>query len=184
MRSVPGTHTEAADPGAAIQAQVTIHQGHQRRQSRAAARTTAADAGSQPGGSHSGPASPRVLCDIRALSTSIPPPAGAVWKLAERGRQLDANLIHLPPRQHVDTHTEPDLDVLLLVLAGDGTLGATDGTLHLTGGILAWLPRGSTRSLTAGKDGLSYLTVHQRRPGMQIRSPRHVPPPQPSGSAQ
>ena len=154
MRSVPGTHTEAAGTG------------------------------SQASGNHSGPASPRVLCDIRAVSTRIPAPAGAVWKLAERGRQPGANLIHLSSRQHVGTHTEPDLDVLLPVLAGDGTLGATGGTLHLTIGILAWLPRGSARSLTAGKHGLSYLTVHQRRPGMQIRSPRHVPAPRPNGSAQ
>jgi quercetin dioxygenase-like cupin family protein len=146
--------------------------------------TEAADADGQASGNHSGPASPRVLCDIRAVSTRIPAPAGAVWKLAERGRQLDANLIRLSSRQHVGTHIEPDLDVLILVLAGDGTLGATDGTLHLTSGILAWLPRGSARSLTAGKDGLTYLTVHQRRPGMQIRSPHHVPAPPPSGSAQ
>jgi hypothetical protein len=40
--------------------------------------------------------------------------------------------------------------------------------LLLLPGELVWMPRGSTRSLTAGADGLAYLTVHQRRPGMQI----------------
>jgi hypothetical protein len=69
----------------------------------------------------------------------------------------------------VDTHTEPDLDVLLLVVTGHGVLGGPDGPHPLTEGTLLWLPRGSTRSVTTGKDGLSYLTVRKRRPGMQIR---------------
>ncbi|MGW5664140.1 hypothetical protein ACWEWG_29370 [Streptomyces sp. NPDC003758] len=112
---------------------------------------------------------PRLLCDIRALAGMTPESAGAVWKLAESGRQLDANLIRLPARQRVDTHTEPDLDVLLLVVTGDGVLGGPDGPRPLAEGTLLWLPHGSTRSVTAGEDGLSYLTVHKRRPGMQIR---------------
>jgi quercetin dioxygenase-like cupin family protein len=69
----------------------------------------------------------------------------------------------------VDTHAEPDLDVLLLVLAGDGTLAAAGEALRLASGTVLWLPRGSSRSLTAGDGGMSYLTVHRRRPGMQIR---------------
>jgi len=112
---------------------------------------------------------PRLLCDTRALSELAEAPTGALWKLAESGRQLDANLIHLPAGHRVDTHTEPDLDVLLLVLAGDGTLTTPPDSQHMSEGALLWLPHGSTRSLTAGEDGMSYLTVHRRRPGMQIR---------------
>lgn len=129
-----------------------------------------APAGSTPADDGSTAPVPRILYDLQALGTLLPAPAGALWRLEETGRQLDANVVHLPPRQRVGTHTEPDLDVLLLVLAGDGTLGTTDGPQHLVAGALTWLPRGSTRSLTAGADGLSYLTVHRRRPGMQIRS--------------
>jgi quercetin dioxygenase-like cupin family protein len=91
-----------------------------------------------------------------------------VWKLAEPGRQLDANVVHLPPGQHVGTHAEPDLDVLLLVVAGDGVLVTAGQARHLTSGALLWLPRGSVRGLSAGLDGMSYLTVHRRRPGMQV----------------
>ncbi|WP_425472181.1 AraC family ligand binding domain-containing protein [Streptomyces cyaneus] len=60
--------------------------------------------------------------------------------------------------------------MLLLVVAGEGTVTGADGIGHLSEGALLWLPRGSRRSLEAGDDGLSYLTVHQRRPGLQIRS--------------
>jgi quercetin dioxygenase-like cupin family protein len=70
----------------------------------------------------------------------------------------------------VDTHAEPELDVLMLVLAGDGTLTTAGGTLTLASGTLLWLPRGSRRSLAAADGGMSYLTVHRRRPGMQVRS--------------
>jgi quercetin dioxygenase-like cupin family protein len=116
------------------------------------------------------PAVPRILGNALAVTSHAGPPGGALWKLAEPGRQLDANLIHLPPGQRVDTHAEPDLDVLLLVLAGDGVLGSADETIQLTSGTMLWLPRGSSRSLAAGDHGMSYLTVHRRRPGMQIRS--------------
>lgn len=114
---------------------------------------------------------PRILCDTAALAAGADEAsAGALWRLAESGRQLDANVVHLPPGHHVDTHREPELDVLLLVLAGDGTLTAPDGPHPLPTGTLTWLPHGSTRSLAAGPAGLTYLTAHRRRPGMRIQS--------------
>lgn len=113
---------------------------------------------------------PRALCEVHAvLAGAACAPAGVVWKLAEAGRQLDANLLSLPADQVIDTHTEPDLDVLVLAIAGTGALATATGPLPLAAGSLIWLPRGSTRALSAGPTGLSYLTVHQRRPGMQIR---------------
>jgi quercetin dioxygenase-like cupin family protein len=114
---------------------------------------------------------PRVLCDARALADAPPVPAGVLWKLDEPGRQLDANVVRLAPGRSVAPHREPDLDVLLFVVVGSGVLGAGTGDepRRLTGGAVVWLPHGSTRSLTAGADGLAYLTVHRRRPGMRIR---------------
>ncbi|MFE7570550.1 hypothetical protein ACFU76_26875 [Streptomyces sp. NPDC057539] len=112
---------------------------------------------------------PQVLCDVHQLTGLVPTPAGVLWKLAEGGRQLDANLVHLPPRQGVETHAETELDVLLLVVAGTGTLGGAEGPEPLTAGALIWLPRGCVRSITAHAEGLSYLTVHLRRPGIRIR---------------
>lgn len=112
---------------------------------------------------------PRLLCDVQALAALQDAPAGAVWRLAESGRQLDANLVHLPAGEGVRTHAEPDLDVLLLVVAGHGTMDTAEGPMTLAGGALCWLPHGSTRSVSAGAEGLTYVTVHRRRPGMQIR---------------
>ncbi|MET7637830.1 hypothetical protein [Streptomyces sp. NPDC005438] len=118
---------------------------------------------------------PRVVCDTTSLTEDTSTPSGALWRLAEPGRQLDANVVRVPPGGGVDAHVEGDLDVLLLVVAGDGTLGTAEGARSLTPGSLLWLPRGASRSLVAGGEGLCYLTVHRRRPGMWIQSRPDVP---------
>jgi quercetin dioxygenase-like cupin family protein len=110
----------------------------------------------------------RVLADVHELVDDSRVPSGARWTLAEPGRQLDANLVHLPAGQRVETHTEPDLDVVLVVVAGGGTVGTPEGEQTLADGNVVWLPHGSTRNISAGDSGLSYLTIHRRRPGLQI----------------
>jgi quercetin dioxygenase-like cupin family protein len=114
----------------------------------------------------------RVLCDARALAESPPLPGGVLWKLADSGRQLDANVVRLAPGDRITAHTETQLDVMLLVVSGDGVLGTgtADESQPLTEGTLAWLPHGAQRSITAGEAGLTYVTVHQRRPGMRINT--------------
>lgn len=112
----------------------------------------------------------RVLADVHELVGDALVPSGARWTLAEPGRQLDANFVHLPAGRHVGSHLEPDLDVVLVVVAGGGIVGTPDGEQVIADGNVVWLPRGSSRNLTAGDRGLSYLTVHRRRQGLQIRS--------------
>ncbi|MGW1155366.1 hypothetical protein ACWD45_29300 [Streptomyces rubiginosohelvolus] len=116
-------------------------------------------------------AAPRVLARIAGLlAAAAPDERGALWHLAEPGRELDANLVRLPPGAEVGEHQEDVLDVLLVVLAGAGSVGAGDGqVLDLAAGAVLWLPRTSRRALTAGPDGLTYLTVHRRRPGLAIK---------------
>ncbi len=96
---------------------------------------------------------------------------GAVWKLQEEQRDLDSNIIALPPEGTIDAHTGPDLDVLIHVLAGSGQLATELETLELTPGALVWLPRRSRRQFTAGPEGLRYLTVHQRRQALVLDAP-------------
>lgn len=115
---------------------------------------------------------PSLLADLDwCLAQAAEDQRGALWRLAEPGRQLDANLVRLPPGTTVNVHTERDVDVLLLPIAGHGTLHADDGPIALSTHALTWLPRGSTRSITAGSDGLAYLTVHQARTGLRIQLP-------------
>lgn len=111
---------------------------------------------------------PRILADSRALAGAEPEARGAVWRLDETQRHLDANVIALPPGGRIDEHVGPAEDVLLHVVAGSGTLRSGDAELELATGAILWLPRRSRREVTAGSDGLRYLSVHRRKPGLQI----------------
>jgi quercetin dioxygenase-like cupin family protein len=117
-------------------------------------------------------ATTRLLADLDwCLAQASEQERGALWRLAEPERQLDANLIRLPPNAEVAAHTEPDVDVLLLAVDGHGTLHTDTGPVALATHALTWLPRGTTRSITAGPAGLAYLTVHRARTGLRIKLP-------------
>ncbi|MEW2527422.1 hypothetical protein [Streptomyces sp. NPDC047071] len=117
----------------------------------------------------SAPEKPRLLVSFdQYLPYVSSEQTGALWKLAEGQRQLDANLIRLPPSGGVAAHVEHSLDVLLVVVAGDGRLDGDTEQLALAAGSVAWLPRSSRRGLSAGAHGLVYLTVHARRPGLSV----------------
>jgi quercetin dioxygenase-like cupin family protein len=112
---------------------------------------------------------PRILGDTAALIAGSEPDAtGAIWKLPMAQRDLDSNVIQLPAGARIEAHAGPELDVLLVVLAGAGTLETAVDTLEIVAGELVWLPRRSRRGFVAGRDGLTYLTVHQRKPGLGL----------------
>lgn len=121
-----------------------------------------------------GPAEPvpRLLINTdRAAQTAGSDAVGAIWKLAVDERQLDANLIALPAGEEIQTHWGPDLDVLFTVVGGSGRLTTRTGVVDLHSGDLIWLPRRTQRQITAGPDGLRYLTVHPRRTARGVEEP-------------
>jgi quercetin dioxygenase-like cupin family protein len=83
--------------------------------------------------------------------------------------QLQANLVSLDPGARVDEHVERELDVLLVVVAGEGTLVADGEEQAVTAPGVLVLPAGTRRSILAGPQGLAYVTAHRRRAGMSIR---------------
>jgi uncharacterized protein (DUF2249 family) len=112
---------------------------------------------------------PRILVHTDRIEEEIRPDAtGAVWKLQFRERDLDSNLIALPPAGTIEAHDGPDLDVMIHVVAGSGALTTERGVLELQPGALLWLPRRSRRQFTAGPEGLRYLTIHQRRQALAL----------------
>lgn len=111
---------------------------------------------------------PELLCDVFAVAGEPDQDGGALWRLVIEQRHLDANVIALGPGKRIDTHTGPDLDVLMLVLDGAGEVVGAESAVAVRAGSLVWLPRRSQRSILAGPDGLRYLTVHPRRPALSI----------------
>ncbi|WP_308407810.1 hypothetical protein [Streptomyces sp. RKAG337] len=75
---------------------------------------------------------------------------GALWRLTQGNRQLDANLVRLPAGTSVASHVESELDVLLVVVEGDGWLGNGVGSQTLEAGCVAWLPRSARRAPWSG----------------------------------
>src|SRR5699024_9877095 len=69
------------------------------------------------------------------------------------------------------------------VLAGSGQLLTEGNPVNLRSGLLVWLPRRSRRQFVPGPGGLTYLTVHQRRPSPGLwpgSPPVRLPPWSPS----
>lgn len=120
---------------------------------------------------------PQILIDTTALNARADEPdaTGAVWKLQIRERDLDSNIIALPPDGIINEHTGPDLDVLIHVVSGSGRLTTESSVLELRPGGLVWLPRRSRRQFDAGSEGLRYLTVHQRRQAL-VLDPSRIGP--------
>lgn len=98
------------------------------------------------------------------------PRRGAVWSIADPERELDSNLIRLPPRDSIPAHVGAEVDTLIHVVRGDGELLTEGGEEPLRVGDVALLPRRTVRGFRAGEEGLEYLTVHRRRQSLRIQS--------------
>ncbi|MGB3185792.1 MAG: DUF2249 domain-containing protein [Ornithinimicrobium sp.] len=117
---------------------------------------------------------PRVLINSAEINDLVDPTdaRGVLWKLTMRERDLDSNIVSLPPGGGIDAYDGPDLDVLIHILAGQGRLTREAGVLNLQPGAVLWLPRRSRRQFDAGPQGLRYLTVHQRRQSLVLDTSR------------
>lgn len=112
---------------------------------------------------------PRLVGDTTGLLTNITPDAqGSIWQLEPGARDLDSNIIALPAHDEIGLHVGPELDVVIVVLQGSGTLHTELNRISLQQGSIVWLPRKAQRQFTAGPDGLYYFSVHQRKPALGI----------------
>lgn len=113
---------------------------------------------------------PRILANTHTLARDADG-EGAVWRLDAGERDLDANVISLAPGGSIGEHSGPDLDVILHVVSGSGTLATEGGDLELGPGAVVWLPRRTRRGFAAGGEGLVYFSVHRRKPGLGLSAP-------------
>lgn len=93
-------------------------------------------------------------------------PPGVVWSAPPS--ELNVNLVVLPPGASIAAHTNAEVDVLVVVVAGEGKL-TTDGIIHglvPTGAVV--VPRGVKRSVVAGPSGIRYLSVHRARGALGV----------------
>ena len=93
---------------------------------------------------------------------------GAVWSLPHGG-DLDANLVRLQSGGHIGEHVNDDVDVLMFVQSGGGHVRLGDVRVDLAPDHLVLVPRGERRAISAGPNGITYLSVHRRRDPLGIK---------------
>ena len=97
--------------------------------------------------------------------------AGAVWSLASS--DLNLNLLHFAAGDGVEAHTNNEVDVIGMVIAGEGTLELAERQEHLRPGHLFFIPKGTQRAIHSTSPDFAYLSCHRRRSGlMPTRAPR------------
>ncbi len=93
-----------------------------------------------------------------AATTAVRGPA---WRLTDA--ELNANLLVFDHGQGIELHRNNSVDVLIVGVAGQGSLIIDAATHPIWAGRAVLVPRGSERSITAESDRFAYLTVHQAR---------------------
>jgi quercetin dioxygenase-like cupin family protein len=94
--------------------------------------------------------------------------AGETWSVA--GADLNATLVEWSPGEGVVAHRNDERDVLLVVVAGSGTVTTDGRATEVSAPAAVVIPKGTERSIAAGPDGLRYVSAHRRREaGIPIR---------------
>ena len=101
------------------------------------------------------------------LATIVGTGDGVHWTLATPG-DLNANLVVLDPGHAIEAHTNNEVDVVMVVLAGTGHATVDGVERELRPDVLLHIPRGTSRAVVADDAGMRYLTVHRRRGPLQI----------------
>lgn len=98
---------------------------------------------------------------------------GPLWGLASD--DLNATLLSWRANRSTDPHVNDERDVLIFVVDGSATVTIDGEANELRPGLGLVVGKGRTRSVAAGTRGVRYLSVHLRRPPLQIKS-RATPP--------
>lgn len=110
------------------------------------------------------------MVDLEALARQGT--GSTAW--AHQSADLNVNLLVLSGGEQVGEHRNDEVDVLLVILAGDGAIAIEGVTYPVRAGHALVIPKGTRRGVSAGETALTYLTCHRRRGGLW---PRGVPRP-------
>ena len=92
---------------------------------------------------------------------------GPLWATASA--DLNVTLLAWDEGRGTPEHVNREADVLVVCLAGSGTVSVGGRDERVGAGDLVLVERGRRRRITAGRDGIRYLSVHRRRPPLAIR---------------
>ena len=94
-------------------------------------------------------------------------PRGPVWGIETE--DLNATLLAWPAGGGSPEHVNDERDVVVVVVAGSVTVTIDGEAQEVAAGDAIAIRKGTTRAITAGPEGARYVSVHVRRPPLQIR---------------
>ena len=89
---------------------------------------------------------------------------GPIWGVETE--DLNATALNWRPGKSVAAHVNTEVDVVLAVLAGGGSLRIDGQEFDLAAGDVYIIPKGTEREVAAGSNGLRYINIHKRRRGL------------------
>jgi quercetin dioxygenase-like cupin family protein len=94
-------------------------------------------------------------------------PGGPIWGTATE--DLNATILEWGPGAGPQgEHVNAECDVVVVVVSGSLELELDGERRAVAAGEVAVVEKGRRRRLTAGPEGVRYVTVHRRRPGLTI----------------
>ena len=99
---------------------------------------------------------------------ATPKGGGPVW--GDASDDLNATLLQWSAGAGPPEHVNDERDVLVFVVDGSAKLAVDGEESELVHGEAVIVPKSKHRKLTAGRGGVRYLSVHIKRPPLQIRS--------------
>jgi quercetin dioxygenase-like cupin family protein len=92
---------------------------------------------------------------------------GPVWGIGTE--DLNATIVEWPARQGSPQHVNDDRDVVMVVLEGAAEVEIDSERIDVLHGEVVVIEKGRLRRITAGPEGVRYLSVHRRRLGIVIK---------------
>jgi quercetin dioxygenase-like cupin family protein len=89
---------------------------------------------------------------------------GPIWSLSSE--QLNINLLRFGAGEGIPPHINDEVDVLIVLIEGTGTLTLGDDDRPIRAGEAAFIPRGARRAIRCTSGILAYLSCHRRRAGL------------------
>ena len=109
----------------------------------------------------------RLLADVAGVEAAAPDQSpGAAETLVSD--ELNVTPLSWKAGSGPPEHVNEERDVLVVVLDGSATLSIDGEERELVRGETAVVAKGGRRKITAGRDGVRYLSIHRRRPPLQI----------------
>lgn len=102
--------------------------------------------------------------DLAGVATGS---GGVIWSLPHGG-DLDANLVQLGPNESIGEHVNSEVDVLMYVRGGAGTIAIDGAVYELGSDSVVLVPQHTSRAITASAAGISYLSIHRGRGPLTI----------------